>query len=360
MTSPAVSRRPYGTTAAGEAVEEIVLTNPAGMEARVITYGGTLTALRVPDRDGRLGNVALGRADLAAYEAPHPYLGAIVGRCANRIARGRFTLDGVAYELATNDGPNHLHGGRRGFDRRVWRADVVRPEEASVEGAVGVRLQRTSPDGEEGYPGTLEVAVTYTLTPANELRLDYEAVTDAPTLVNPSHHAYWNLAGEGAGTIDGHLLEIDAERFTPVDEGQIPTGELAPVAGTPFDFREPRPIGPALRADHPQLRIGRGIDHNFVLRRTHGALARAARVLEPTTGRALEVWTTEPGLQVYTGNFLDGSLAGSSGGLYRQGDGLALETQGFPDAPNRPEFPSVVLRPGERYASTTVLRFGTF
>lgn len=351
-----LEQQPFGTTKEGEAVEEYILTNANGMEVRILTYGGILTSIRVPDRNGALENVTLGFDTLEKYETQSPYFGAITGRYANRIAEGKFALDGETYTLATNNGPNSLHGGNRGFDKRVWSAEEVTNSEG-----VGLRLSYTSPDGEEGYPGTLETTVTYTLTDNNELRIDYRATTDAPTVLNLTNHAYFNLAGEGSGTIYDHILMIDADRYTPVDDTLIPTGELAPVAGTPFDFRLPKTIGPGQRTSHPQVVIGRGYDHNFVLNRQEGDTSPilAARLYEPDSGRVLEVLTTEPGIQFYAGNFLDATLVGTSGKLYRQSDGLALETQHFPDSPNQPNFPSTVLRPGETYETTTVFKFGT-
>jgi aldose 1-epimerase len=343
------------STPAGVAVEEYVLTNAQGMEVRIITYGGIITSIRVPDRIGAPANEVLGFDTLADYEAKNPHFGCITGRCANRIAHGRFVLDGVNYTLATGHGPHHEHGGRVGFDKRVWTAEPTASEN-------GPRLALTylSPDGEESYPGNLDTKVVYTLTDANELHIDYTATTDRPTIVNLTNHSYFNLAGNGAGDIYDHTLMINADGYTPVDETMIPTGELAPVDGTPFDFRIPRTIGPGQRSTHPQIVIGRGYDHNFVLNRPepdNGELTLAARLYDPRSGRVLEVLTTEPGIQVYAGNFLDATLIGSGGGLYRQSDGLALETQHFPDSPNHPAFPSVVLRPGEVYRTTTVFRF---
>jgi aldose 1-epimerase len=349
----AVRRAPFGTLPDGTGVEMVVLTNARGMEVRAITYGGIIVAIRVPDRDGRLADVVLGYDTLDGYVAKNPYFGCITGRYANRIAKARFTLDGRVYQLAANDGPNHLHGGWRGFDKVVWRAEPF----ADARGA-GVRFSRASPDGEEGYPGTLDVRVTYHLSDENALRVDYEATTDKPTPVNLTQHSYFNLAGEGSGDVLGHVLTIDADRYTPVDETLIPTGEIASVDGTPFDFRTPTPIGARIDADHEQLRKGRGYDHNFVLRRSGDGLVRAARVVEPRSGRTLEVLTTEPGLQFYSGNFLDGSIRGKAGHVYGPRSGFCLETQHFPDAPNQPRFPSTILRPGARYRSTTVFRFG--
>ncbi len=353
---PSVESRPYGTTADGQEVDEYILTNANGVEVRIITYGGIVTSVLVPDRYGNMENINLGFDNLADYETSNPYFGCITGRYANRIANATFTLDGNVYTLAANNGPNSLHGGNVGFDKRVWEATPV-----EGEGEVGVSLHYLSPDGEEGYPGNLDVTVVYTLTDANELRIDYTATTDAPTVVNLTNHNYWNLLGEGQGTIYDHILWIDADRYTPVDETLIPTGELAPVEGTPFDFRTPKAIGPGQRSSFEQIVIGRGYDHNFVLNREEGdtSMMLAAQVYEPTSGRILEVWTDQPGLQFYAGNFLDGTLVGASGHLYRQSDAFALETQHFPDSPNQPDFPSTVLRPGETYQTTTIYRFAT-
>lgn len=348
-----VARAPFGTLPDGTPVEIVTLTNARGVEVRAITYGGIIVSIRVPDRHGRMGDVVLGYDTLDGYVTKNPYFGCITGRYANRIARARFTLDGRTYQLAANDGPNHLHGGVRGFDKVVWRAESV-----DAPGRAGVVFSRTSPDGEEGYPGALDVRVAYTLTDEDVLRVEYEATTDRPTVVNLTQHSYFNLAGEGSGDALGHVLTIDADRYTPVDATLIPTGELAPVDGTPFDFRTPAPIGARIAADHEQIRRGRGYDHNFVLRRAGEGLVRAARVVEPTTGRTLEVWTTEPGLQFYSGNFLDGSIRGKGGHVYGHRAGFCLETQHFPDSPNQPHFPPTVLRPGERYRSTTEFRFG--
>ncbi len=348
-----VTRAPFGTLPDGTAVDLFTLTNAQGVEVRAITYGGIIVSIRVPDREGRLDDVVLGYDTLDGYVARNPYFGCITGRYANRIAKARFTLEGRTYRLAANDGPNHLHGGVRGFDKVVWRGEPLQEADR-----VGVVFSRTSPDGEEGYPGTLDVRVTYALTDANELRVEYEATTDKPTPVNLTQHTYFNLKGEGSGDVLGHVLAIDADRYTPVDETLIPTGALEPVDGTPFDFRTPAPIGARIAADHEQIRRGRGYDHNFVLRRAGDGLVRAARVVEPTTGRTLEVWTTEPGLQFYSGNFLDGTIRGKGGHVYGHRSGFCLETQHFPDSPNQPQFPSTILRPGERYHSTTVFRFG--
>jgi aldose 1-epimerase len=345
-----ISREPFGEVE-GKRVERFTLANRQGLRVELLSYGGILRAIWAPDRHGELANVTLGFADFAGYLKNEPFFGCIAGRYANRIANGRFAIDGETYQLATNDGQNHLHGGVRGFDKRVWDA-----EEAREGDAAGVRLTRVSPDGEEGYPGTLNVAVTYLLDDENRLRIDYRAETDRPTIVNLTNHTYWNLAGEGSGTIENHALWLAASRYTPVDAALTPTGELAPVAGTPFDFTTPAPIGARIREGHPQLLMGRGYDHNVVLDRAPGdaSLMEAARLHDPKSGRTLAVWTTEPGVQFYSGGFLDGTFAGTSGRAYRQGDGIALETQHFPDSPNQPGFPSTVLRPGEVYRSTTV------
>lgn len=346
-----VTRTPFDTLPDGQPVELFTLTSPAGIEVRAITYGGIILSLRTPDRDGRPADIVLGYDGLDGYLRDTPYFGAIVGRYGNRIAGGRFALDGVTYTLATNNGPNHLHGGIRGFDKVVWTGEAF-----ETDSAVGVALSYTSPDGEEGYPGTLRARVTYTLTDDGRLVFDYAATTDRPTPVNLTQHSYFNLAG--AGDVHGHELTIAADRYTPVDATLIPTGELAPVDGTPFDFRAPTAIGARIDAADVQLKRGGGYDHNFVLTRADTGLAHAARVVEPGSGRTLDVWTTEPGVQFYSGNFLDGSITGKGGTVYAHRTGFCLETQHFPDSPNRPAFPSTILRPGEEYRSRTVLVFG--
>lgn len=345
--------RDYGETKDGQTIEEYTLRNTAGMEVKFISFGGILTSIRAPDRQSRFANVALGFNKLADYEAEHPYFGAITGRYANRIGGGRFSLDGRDYQLFNNDGGNSLHGGAIGFDKRVWTA-------SESDGAV--ELAYRSRDGEEGYPGNLEVSVCYSLDADNGLRIDYAGETDAPTVLNLTNHSYFNLKGEGEGTIYDHVLTLNADAYTPTDAKQIPTGEIAPVDGTPFDFRRAKTIGSGQRSAHQQIAAAQGYDHNFVLNRrglAEGELGLAARAYEPLSGRLMEVWTTEPGIQFYAGNFLDGTLIGASGRLYRQSDGFALETQHFPDSPNKPQFPSTVLRPGERFESTTVYRFST-
>jgi len=351
---PAVSRQVFGHLPDGTQVDIFTLTNGSGMEVRAITYGGIVTSLRVPDKRGNLDDVVLGFDDLGGYLNDPPYFGAIVGRYGNRIAQGRFTIDGHDYTLATNNGPNHLHGGVRGFDKVVWDAQVFdRPDSA------GVIMTYISTDGEEGYPGNLTARVTYTLTNGNELVVDYSATTDRSTHVNLTQHSYFNLAGDGSGDILGHELTINADHFTPVDSTLIPTGEIMPVDGTPFDFRTAAAIGARIEQDDEQLRYGLGYDHNFVLNRADSGLAYAAQVYEPGTGRVLEIHTSEPGVQFYTGNFLDGSIVGKAGRVYQQRFGFCLETQHYPDSPNRPEFPSTVLRPGDEYRTRTVYAFGS-
>ncbi|MFG3180571.1 aldose epimerase family protein [Streptomyces nigra] len=342
----------FGVLPDGTKVHSWSLAN-GGTRMKVLSYGGVVQSLEVPDRRGRLANVSLGFRSLDDYVASSPYFGALIGRYGNRIGKGRFTLDGRTYQVDVNDGENSLHGGAQGFDKRVW--DV----EPFTKGAdVGLHLHLTSRDGEMGYPGTLRVKVTYTLTRYGDWRIDYAATTDKPTVVNLTSHVYWNLAGEGSGSIEGHRLKIDGSRYTPVDAGLIPTGEQARVAGTPFDFRRAKTVGEDLRTAHQQLLYGQGFDHNWVLDK--GISPRpewAATLQDPSSGRTLRIATTEPGLQFYSGNFLDGTLAGTGGRVYRQGDGLCLETQHFPDSPNRPSFPSTVLRPGQTYRSTTVHSF---
>jgi aldose 1-epimerase len=353
---------PFGTAPDGTPVERWTLTN-GGVTMRVLTYGGIIQTLEVPDRWGEAENVVLGFPDVAGYAADtDPFFGAVIGRYGNRIAAGSFELDGARYQLPLNDGPNTLHGGPEGFDDRVWAATPVGDADVAA-----LQLDLVSPAGDQGFPGTLATTVTYRLDTEGALTVQYRATTDAPTVVNLTQHTYWNLAGEGAGTIYDDELMIDASGFTPVDETLIPTGEVAPVEGTPFDFRRPTAIGDRIRQADQQLLYGQGYDHNWVLDReddgaregsdAEDALERAAVLHDPDSGRTLTISTTEPGLQFYSGNFLDGTLVGTGGGTYRQGDGLALETQHFPDSPNQPEFPSTELRPGEVYDSTTVFEF---
>jgi aldose 1-epimerase len=335
-------------------IEMFTLTNGRGIEMEVMSYGGIITALKVPDRDGRAADVVLGFDSPQRYldQPPPPYFGALIGRYGNRIAKGKFTLDGRTYTLATNNDPNHLHGGTRGFDKVLWTATPGQTADGP-----SLTLTRTSPDGEEGYPGNLQVRVTYTLTSRNELIVDYHATTDKATPLNLTQHSYFNLAGHDAGDILGHQLLINADRYTPVDPTLIPTGELAPVEGTPFDFRQPTAIGARIDQDHPQLKNGKGYDHNWVLNRTGTGLSLAARLTDPKSGRTLEIQTTEPGLQFYSGNFLDGTIKGKGGHVYAHRSGLCLETQHYPDSPNKPNFPSTILKPGQNYDSKTVFSF---
>ncbi|MEZ4455605.1 MAG: aldose epimerase family protein [Gemmatimonadales bacterium] len=334
-------------------MDEFQLTNSHGTVVRAITLGAAIRTVETADRAGRPGDIVLGFDDLAGYRSSSAYVGAVVGRYANRIANGRFTLDGVDHQLARNNGPNALHGGVVGFDQVVWNAEPIRTDDGP-----GVAFRHRSPDGTEGYPGTLEVRVSYVLTESNRLLIDYHAATDRATPVNLTQHTFFNLTGDASRDITGHILEIDADRYTPVDPTLIPLGTLDSVAGTPFDFRRPTAIGARIGAPNEQLRRGAGYDHNFVVNGPAGILRRAARVVEPERGRTLEVWTTEPGLHLYTGNFLDGRLRGKNGRPYQHRWGLCLETQHFPDSPNRPEFPSTILRPGEVLTSRTVFAFG--
>jgi len=343
------ARETFGQTPDGKQVYLYTLTNGNGLTARIMNYGAILVSLEVPDRQGKLADVTLGFDTLDGYLQEHPYFGAVVGRYANRIGGAKFTLNGVEYQLAANNGPNHLHGGIKGFDKRVWKQEEVQ----AADDKVWVRLSYLSKDGEEGYPGNLACTVTYTLTNDDELKISYEAETDKATVVNLTNHSYWNLAGQGTGDILGHELMLNADKYTPVDEGLIPTGELKPVAGTAFDFTKPMPIGSRIE------QVGMGYDHNYVLKSGGGSLALCARVHEPTSGRLMEIHTTEPGVQFYTGNFLDGSITGKDGKVYKKHYAFCLETQHFPDSPNKPQFLSVVLKPGEKYASTTVHKFYT-
>ncbi|HKW02823.1 MAG TPA: aldose epimerase family protein [Vicinamibacterales bacterium] len=349
-----LTQGPFDRTPDGESVDLITLRNQAGIEVRIMTWGATILSIKTPDRAGALDDITLGFDTFAPYVDKAPYFGAVVGRYGNRIAKGKFTLDGKTYTLVTNNGANALHGGTRGFDKRLWKADTF--QNAS---GVGVKMSYTSADGEEGYPGTLAAEVTYTLNDKNQLVVDYHATTDKATVVNLTQHTYFNLAGGKANDILGHELMLNADRYTPVDDTLIPTGELAPVAGTPFDFRTATAIGARIGQDNEQLKRGKGYDHNWVLTRQGDGLSLAARVVEPTTGRTLEVSTTEPGIQFYSGNFLDGKLTGKGGRVYPQRSGFCLETQHFPDSPNHANFPSTVLRPGQEYKTQTVFTFGT-
>lgn len=351
-----IRREHWGVLKDGTDVWLYTLANDSGMRAQISTYGGTIVSLWVPDGDGEPGDVVLGFDTLAEYVDRSPYFGCLIGRYANRIANGRFTLDGVTYQLACNDGPNHLHGGECGFDKRVWSSCV----RESAPGAPALDLSLTSPDGDQGYPGTLIVRVSYTLTDTNAFRIDYEAETDAPTILNLTNHSYFNLSAGRQPTVLEHELQLYADQYTPVDETLIPTGELASVVDTPLDFRSPMPIGARIEADHPQLRIAGGYDHNFVVNGEVGTLRLAARVVDPATGRVMTVRTTEPGVQLYSANFLPlEGLPGKRGLTYGPRSALCLETQHFPDSPNKPHFPSVVLRPGTKFRSTTIYAFST-
>jgi len=351
---PTIVKEPFGSTSEGP-VDRYTLTNSNGMRVRILTYGGILQTIEVPDRRGHNANVTLGFDNLADYVAKSPYFGCLVGRYANRIANGRFTLEGVTYQLPINNPPNSLHGGTVGFDKHIWAATPFR------HGAdVGLVLTLTSPDGDQNYPGELHSTVTYTLTSTNGIRMDYRAfVLKKDTVINLTNHAYFNLAGEGSGSIEDHVLFLNANRYTPINDVLIPTG-IESVRGTPLDFTHPTAIGARLRDGFQQLVFGRGYDHNFVLNRHDTtSMVLAARVVEPRSGRTLSIFTDQPGIQFYSGNFLDGTLVGTSGRMYRQGDGFALETQHFPDSPNHPDFPSTVLRVGDTYRTSTIYQFST-
>ncbi len=347
-----IKRQAFGKLPDGREADLYVLTNKNGLEAAVTNYGATLVWLKVPDRSGELADVILGYDNLDGYVNDKSYFGATVGRYANRVAHGRFVLDGVTYNLPKNDGENSLHGGKVGFNKRLWDA-----KEISGNAGPALQLHYLSKDGEEGYSGNLSVEVTYTLTDNNELRVDYAATTDKDTVLNLTNHAYFNLGGQGEGDILQHQLLLHADRFTPVDATLIPTGELRAVKGTAFDFTKATAIGARINQPDEQLKLGRGYDHNFVLNGKNGALKPAGQVYEPKTGRVLEIATTEPGIQFYSGNFLDGTVHGKAGKAYKHRYGLCLETQHFPDSPNKPQFPSTELKPGQRFQSTTVLKF---
>lgn len=347
-----VQKQAFGKTEDGTAVDLYTLTNTSGLEATITNYGGIVVSLMVPDRNGKPGDIVLGYDTLKEYIGENPYFGCIVGRYANRIAKGKFTLNGVEYTLAQNNSENHLHGGIKGFNKAVWKAEEIRSDNG-----VGLKLTYLSKDGEEGYPGNLSVTVIYILSNNNELKIEYSATTDKVTVVNLSHHSYFNLAGAGSGDILDHELTIHADTFTPVDKDLIPTGELRSVNGTPMDFTRPTTIGARIEQDYEQLIFGGGYDHNWVLNNPDGSLTLAVRVYEPITGRIMEVYTTEPGIQFYTGNFLDGSITGKEGKVYKKRYGFCLETQHFPDSPNKPHFPSTVLKPGEKYTQTVIYKF---
>ncbi len=346
-----IQQQPFGSHD-GRPITLYTLTNSHGMEVRAMNYGGIIVSIRVPDRKGQLADVVLGHDDLKGYEPNPPYIGAIIGRYANRIANGTFTLDGKTYTLPKNDGPNTLHGGiNKTFDRVVW--------DGEPQGKMGVAFSYVSHDGDDGFPGNVKVKVTYTLTDGNAILIDYEATADKATPINLTQHSYFNLAGEGSGDVLNHEVMINADRFTPVDKGLIPTGELRPVKGTPFDLTKPTRIGAHIDDNYEQLTLGWGYDHNFVInpKPDQNGLKLAARVHEPTSGRTLEVWTTQPGVQFYTGNHLDGSVTGKQGHVYKKRDAFCLETQHYPDSPNHPEFPNTILKPGETFHQKTVFKF---
>jgi aldose 1-epimerase len=350
---PRLTRGPFDRTPDGQLAELITLRSPSGVEMTVLTYGGIIMTLKTPDRSGALDDIVLGFDKLESYIKESPYFGCLIGRYGNRIAKGKFTLDGTPYTLATNNGPNHLHGGIRGWDKVIWAADQFQNATS-----VGVILTYTSKDGEEGYPGTVKAKVTYTLTDMGQLVVDYHATTDKATVINLTQHSYFNLAGSKANDILGHELMLNAPQYTPVDATLIPTGEIASVEGTPLDFRTSTKIGARINDAHPQMKFGEGYDHNFVLARTGPGLVDAAKVVEPVTGRTMAISTTEPGIQFYSGNFLKGDLKGKGGRVYPHRSGFCLETQHYPDSPNHANFPSTVLRPGEEYKSQTVFTFG--
>jgi aldose 1-epimerase len=341
------TKTPFGTMPDGTKVELFTMTTPKGISAAITNYGGIVVSLKTPDKAGKSGDIVLGFEDLKGYLQDEPYFGALIGRYANRIAKAKFTLDGKEYKLAANDNGNSLHGGKKGFDKVVWKAKAKDGE---------LTLTYESKDGEEGYPGTLKAKVVYTLSTNGELKIDYSATTNKNTVLNLTNHSYFNLAG--SGDILGNELTLAASKYTPVDSGLIPTGELVPVTGTPFDFLTPHKVGERINDTNEQLKLGGGYDHNWVLDSTTGSLAKAAVVHDPTSGRTLEVWTTQPGIQFYTGNFLDGKLTGKGGMVYSKRSALCLETQHFPDSPNQPKFPTSELKPRQTYHQTTVWKFG--
>ena len=344
----------FGTTAAGEKVTKYFLENKDGIQVDIITYGGRITSLRTPDKNGTMKNVVLGFDSIEQYEKDNPFFGALIGRYGNRIAKGKFSLDGTEYTLAQNNGANSLHGGVQGFDKKVWEAKTEEGDDS-----VKLILTYLSPDMEEGFPGNLSTTVTYTLNKDNTLDVLYEAETDKTTVVNLTQHAYFNLSGDFSNLILDHMVEIDADAFLPVDSGLIPTGELRAVEGTPFDFREAKLIGKDIDADNEQIKLGGGYDHCWVLNKQDIGYRSVATAYHPETGRSLEVLTDEPGIQFYTGNFLDGTLPAPNGGTYAKRSGFCLETQHYPDSPNQPKFPSVNLKPGEIYSTKTTFKFST-
>jgi aldose 1-epimerase len=348
-----VTKAPFGT-ADGQSVDLYTLRNVHGLEAKITNYGGILVSLKVPDRNGKFDDVVLGFNDLDTYLKGDPYFGALIGRYGNRIAKGRFTLNGVEYKLAVNNGDNTLHGGLKGFDKVVWTG-----KEMKTKAGPAVALTYLSKDGEEGYPGNLNVRVVYTLTNNDEIKIDYSATTDKDTVINLTEHSYFNLAGEGNGDILNTIVTINGNRFLPTDAGSIPTGELRNVKGTPFDFLTPHAIGARINLDEEQLKLGNGYDHTWIINGRPGTLRYAAMAYDTTSGRTMQVWTTEPGMQFYTGNFLDGTLTGKSGKIYQRRFGFCFETQHYPDSPNHPAFPTTTLKKGATYRSTTIYRFGS-
>lgn len=351
--NPTITQTPFGQ-ADGQAVTLYTLSNSRGAEARIMNYGGIVQSLRVPDRHGNFDDVVLGYDDLAGYVANNPYFGCLVGRYGNRIGGAKFTLDGRTYTLAANNGSNSLHGGLKGFDKVVWSARTL-----VAKAGPALELTYVSKDGEEGFPGNLKVTAVYSLTEDNALRLDFTATTDKPTVCNLTHHSYFNLRGQGKGDVLGHEVYINSDKTTPVDKELITTGEYASVAGTPFDFRKPTAIGARIDDPDTQLQYGPGYDHNWVINKPLGKLGLQARVYEPTTGRVMEVWSDEPGLQFYAGNFLDGTITGKGGAVYQRRNAFCMEPQHYPDSPNKPNFPSVVLRPGETFKNTIIYKFST-
>jgi aldose 1-epimerase len=351
-TKFSIQKSPFGKTSDGTEADLYTLKNKNGVEAKITNYGGTVVSLTAPDRNGKFGDVVLGFDSLSSYLTKSPFFGCIIGRYGNRIAKGKFQLNGKEYTLALNNGPNHLHGGIKGFDKVVWKAEPV-----SLRDGTGLKLSYVSGDGEEGYPGTLNVTVQYTLTDSNELKIDYTATTDKPTVVNLTNHSYFNLSAGASKDILGHELTVFADRFTPVGKTLIPTGELKSVEGTPFDFRKPAKIGARINDKDEQIQFGGGYDHNFVLNGPMGTLRLAAIAGDSASGREMEVYTTEPGMQLYTGNFLDGTIKGKGGTVYEKRAAFCLETQHYPDSPNQPKFPTTTLNPGETYQTTTVYKF---
>ena len=347
-----IMKESFGSTTEGKKADLFTLTNSNGLVAKITNYGCIVTELHVPDRDGKFTDIVLGFDNLDDFIKDTPYFGAVVGRYGNRIAKGKFTLNGKEYSLAVNNGENHLHGGLKGFDKVLWDA-----QEMHTDNGPALKLTYLSADGEEGYPGNLSCTVIYTLTNKNELKISYEAQTDKPTPINLTHHSYFNLAGHDAGDILAHEIMIDADHFTPTDAGLIPTGQIKPVKGTPMDFTKPTPIGARIDQKDQQLEFSGGYDHNWVLNNNSGDLALACSVYEPTTGRVMDVYTTEPGMQFYSGNFLDGTNIGKGGAVYNFRNGFCLETQHFPNSPNQPEFPSAILQPGQKYKHVTAYRF---